>query len=214
MTDHPRQTSSDQRRNLPNVLRVDAEFTRWIPTFDSNKYGLELKGTALRASAVGDRLRALEPLDPKTVAFVVVRLAATDRRDIREAMSAVVSASVATRVCLSVEYPVLCDLDSACIRDERVGLLLNIGDGTTPLSALTSDAIEALRIEPDYAQQLSATTRGALLLEMLRNLAHETGLASLGPSLQDGTENFGLPVRFDYVAEGTIVDVLAKHRLR
>ena len=214
MTDRPRLTSLVQSRSTLSSSLLDSGVTRWIPTFDSDKYGLELGGAALEASAVGDRIRKLGRLDPATVAFVVVRLAATDRRDIREAMSAVVSASVATRVCLSVEYPVLCDLDSACIRDERVGLLLNIGDGTTPLSALISDAIEALRIEPDYAQQLSATTRGALLLEMLRNLAHETGLASLGPSLQDGTENFGLPVRFDYVAEGTIVDVLAKHRLR
>ena len=207
MADHPRPIPRDQRKHLRSLRRSDVEFTRWVPTFDSDKYGLELRGPALQADAVGDRLRELEPVDPKAVAFVVVRLAATDRHDVREAMSAVASAAFATRVCLSVEYPVLSDLDSPFLRHERVGLLLNIQDAATPLSALTSDAIEALHIESDFAQRLSTNIRGALLLEMLRNLAHEMGLASLGPSLQ-------LPVRFDYVAEGTIVDVLAKHRLR
>ena len=214
MTDRPRLTSLVQSRSTLSSSLLDSGVTRWIPTFDSDKYGLELRGAALEASAVGDRIRKLGRLDPATVAFVVVRLAATDRGDIREAIAAVSSTSVGTRVCLAIEHAVLRDLDSAFIRDERVGLMLNLRDDTVPLSALTSSAIEALYIEPDFALRLSETIRGALLLEMLRNMAHETGLASLGPSFQKGREDFGLPVRFDYVAEGTIVDVLLKHRLR
>jgi hypothetical protein len=187
---------------------------RWLPTFDSDKYGLEILGPAVHASGVAERLSAIVLPDPKAAAFIILRLAAASGDDVRQAIGAAASLALGPRVCLSIEHQLLPSLDSTFLRLERVGLLLNIEDGSTPLSALTSDAIEAIRIDHDFAQRLSRSVRGAVLLEMLRNLAHEAGLASLGPSLQQGTEDFGLPIRFDYVAEGTIIDVLAKHRLR
>lgn len=193
---------------------ASSEFARWLPTFDSDKYGLELLGPAVPPSKVAETLRRLVLPDPKRSAFIILRLTATGRDDVHLAMDAAASIGLGTRVCLSIDHPVLRSLDSTRLRDERVGLMLKIEDDATPLGALISDAIEALQIEPAFAQQLGTSIRGALLLEALRNLAHEIGLASLGPSLQQGKEGFGLPVRFDYVAEDTIVDVLAKHRLR
>ena len=89
--------------------------------------------------------------------------------------------------------------------------MLDITDEGMPLSALTNQAIVALRVGPDLARRLGFDSRGALLLEMLRNLAKEIGLASFGPWLQQG---FGVPIKFDYVPEEAVNEVLAKHRLQ
>ena len=92
--------------------------------------------------------------------------------------------------------------------------MLNIEDGSAPFSVLIHDRLEAIRLDSDYAKSLSQDIRGSVWLETLTRFARNAGLAILGPSFQDSENSFGLPIRFDYVAEHTLVDVLARHRLR
>ena len=191
--------------------RGDNQIVKWIPTFDSTRFGIELLGPPLRGADVGGRLRSIHVADPQSTAFLIVRLAVFEYDDLLVAVTQAVSVSLTVKVCFSVDHRALPLINADLLAHENVIFMLEISEENTPLSALTSDAIAALRIDPDLAGRLSSDTRGALLLEMLRNLAKEIGLASFGPWLQEG---FGVPIKFDYVPEEAVNDVLSKHRLR
>ena len=192
------------------VRPSDHQIVKWIPTFNSTKFGLELLGPPLRASQVCGKLRSIRVVDPTATAFMIVRLAVSAKDDLHDAVAHALSSAVMVKICFAVDHSALRHMTSDLLSHENIIFMLEISEANTPLSALTSDAISALRVAPDFAVRLSADTRGALLLEMLRNLAKEIGLASFGPWLQEG---FGVPIKFDYVPEESVNDVLSKHRL-
>lgn len=198
------------------ALAPIAEFTRWIPTGDSNgsyKHGLELVGSGLAPEAVGDRIRTLDRTALEGAAFVVIPLTAISQLDVSVAVASISRVTLKPRMCLLINHAALSS-EATASAPEGVGFMLNIEDGSTPLSALTNEALEAVRLDADYAKSLSRTIRGAQLLDSLVHFAQNVGLAILGPYLQESENDFGLPVCFDYVAEKTMVDVLSKHRLR
>ena len=55
------------------------QFTRWIPTFDRNKHGLELIGPAVSAATIGQRIRALDQSAMVDASFVVIPLSGYER---------------------------------------------------------------------------------------------------------------------------------------
>ncbi len=187
------------------------EIAKWIPTFDSTKFGIELLGPPLRAGQVGGRLHSIRVLVPSATAFLIVRLAVSAKVDVHDAVTHALLSAFAVKVCFAVDHSALQHITADLLLHENIIFMLDISDANTPLSALTSHAISALRVAPDFSIRLGADSRGALLLEMLRNLAKEIGLASFGPWLQEG---FGVPIRFDYVLEEAVNEVLSKHRLR
>lgn len=197
--------------NGGGVRPRDDDIVKWIPTFESTKFGIELLGPPLLASQVGGRLHSIRAVDPSATAFLIVRLAVSSKDDVHDAVAHALSSDFAVKVCFAVHHSALQHITADLLLHENIIFMLEVSEANTPLSALTSDAISALRVAPDFAIRLGADTRGALLLEMLRNLAKEIGLASFGPWLQEG---FGVPIKFDYVPEEAVNNVLSKHRLR
>lgn len=210
---------STAEQNIAGVDRGNSgarkELARWVPTFESARHGVEFTGPAVAAAQLEFLLRqvASRP-DVDDIAFVVVPHLFTSCSDLGKAMDVASAAGLSARVLFLVRHDALRSIDLASLRSGKAGLMLDLVDEDTPLSALMSDAIEAVRLDPALAERWSGQLRGALMIQMIRNLAHETGLASLGPSMQPDDGFFGLPIRFDYVAERTIADVLSRHRLK
>jgi len=187
------------------------DVARWIPTSDAAKYGIELLGAPLEAKVAAHTLRTALIPNPGEIAFIIISLAESGYNDLHSAVTEIASLQLGVKVCFSIDYHLLPLLNSKLTAFEEVIFMLDITDEGMPLSALTNQAIVALRVGPDLARRLGFDSRGALLLEMLRNLAKEIGLASFGPWLQQG---FGVPIKFDYVPEEAVNEVLAKHRLQ
>lgn len=129
----------------------DTEIVKWIPTFDSSKSGLELLGQPLRASQVRGSIRSVRISDPATTAFLIVRLAVTGNADVVEAVAQALSVSLDVKVCLAVDHTALRHISADLLTHENVIFMLDVSQAETPLSALMSDAISALRIDPGLA---------------------------------------------------------------
>ena len=195
-------------------IRKDSDgLRRWLPTQDTLKYGLELLGPKLRTSSIAGLIQALDKRLLAAASFLTIPLAATSWDDIQDAMDAAASTNAGIRICLATRYPALQQHPQGVRPPADVGLMLDIDDLSVPLSAFVDDLIEAVRVDIEVAKMVRLDIRNAILLDSLTKFARNAGMATLGPSLQED-DAFGLPIRFDYVAQDSLGDVLSKHRLK
>ncbi|MEO8921579.1 MAG: hypothetical protein ABI330_01890 [Caldimonas sp.] len=176
-----------------------------MPTWGVAKYGLELKGLRTTAETLASVLNDVAvAIEDEEVAFVIVPHVFTQCADVTQALAIGSKSPIRARIVFPINHELLSIVRLADWDTTKAGLILNLEDQTTPLSALMSESIEAIRLDQGFADRLSGSLKGALMLQMLRDLAHESGLASLGPVFQTTNGSPGLPIRFDYVVENPI----------
>lgn len=189
-----------------------AALRHWWPTFDSSGYGLELSRLWDQPKPLLAWLNKTGRSLPPEVRFLVVRVDACSPSMLAGLHASIDRLGLQTRICLAMSRSSLISLRDYALHCNNIGLMLEVNDVDLTLDALSDVRIEAIRIDTKFARYLSNTSRGAILLDMIRHFAHECGMASLGPSFERDDES-GLPIKFDYVADDTVADVLAKHRL-
>jgi len=128
-------------------------------------------------------------------ALAVVRVPSVDRRILEALTSAFADAQPSPHICLAISARALPSWIGSWTGNGSVGLLLDEVDERTPLSDITVEAIEAIRIAPAFANRARDHLRSACMLNAILGLAHEIGLCTFGSAQRPADAHF----QFDYV---------------
>lgn len=169
-----------------------SQVVRWESTADSSLCGVEVEGLALREPEAPRTLRIDNPT------FVLASLGSAKPADLAAAISRASAAYGNARACMALNAGALSALDVRFLRERNIGVVLDGVDERTPLSALSSEPVEALRFEPSFIARAMKNGRLACVLDAMLSLAHDLGIATLGTSVGQGSlaaQRFA----FDYV---------------
>jgi hypothetical protein len=171
---------------------------QWLPTHGTGADILELD---YRAESLDTLCTVLAGLAPRlnSCSFVLARVSVPSGGDLTEVMAATHKMDLPARVCLAIDLRLLRKI-VAPIRDvDRVGLLLDDIDASTPLADIAHEAIEAVRFDTEFARRATVHLRSQCILDAMLGFALDSGLCTLGPARRGDTSD-GAARQFDYVA--------------
>lgn len=131
--------------------------------------------------------------------FLLIRLATTDHDGMSLARSSAGGFTSTARVCIAIDLATVKSIGHRQADDDRIGLVLDDVDADTPLSAITNEALEAIRFKPEFVVGAGRSLRAAAILRAIMGLAHDLGLGTLGQTLDGGTPVQQPSFTFDYV---------------
>ena len=183
-----------------DLLRV-APLRRWSSSSDSTSAVAELSIESIAANQLSDVLAA-NISRVRRCKMLLVRMRAVDRACLLAAWATAQAANFPIRICFAVDRSTLATIGPDLPADERVGLLLDGVDDTTPPIDMVNEAVEAIRFDARFVAKATRNLRSECVLDALLALAKNTGLATLGPESRTAHGSWRVPqVDFDFVAE-------------
>lgn len=172
---------------------------RWQAQDASGACAAELAHRVLEPSALPGVLdRAAD--DVGDASFVIVRAGAWNSAAWREVWERQGDGhDGAPRLCFALDTGALSALDVSMLRDDRAGFMLDGVDIDTPLSALVSERIEAVRFCPAFVTAAARNLRQGCALDAMLSLARDLGLCSLGDHAVPGGASLIGRGEFDYL---------------
>lgn len=155
-------------------MNPTGQIVRWESTADPLLCGIEVKGLPLRGPDAAGLTSIENP------AFVLASLGSSRPADLALAISRASAAYSNARACLAVPADALAELDVPFLRERNIGVILDGVNETTPLSAVSSEVVEAIRFEPSFVARATKSGRLACVLDAMLSLAHDLGIATLG----------------------------------
>ena len=172
---------------------------RWQSTLDPLRCGVEIAGFASNRHRLATELdNGLGKSSVERPAFVFTALGSARADEIAVAISQASDFSFGARMCVAMDQKTLSATDPIDLRNSNVGIVLDQVDADTPLSAISTDLVEAVRFDESFVRRAMVDSRSACVLAAMLGLAHDLGLATLGSVGNGlGTSEF----EFDYVIE-------------
>ena len=181
-----------------------ASLRRWSSSSDSTAAVAELSMESMTANQLSEALAA-NVSRVRNCSMLIVRLGAVDRPTRLATWATAQAAKFPIRICLAVDRSTLATIGPNLPADERVGLLLDGVDDTTPPVDVVNEAIEAIRFDSRFVAKATRHLRSECVLDALLTLAKNAGLATLGPESRSTGGSWLSPhVDFDYVAEDVV----------
>jgi hypothetical protein len=173
----------------------------WRSAADSSACGLELLEAQHSPETLAATLDAAHAsVHARNAAFLLVCMAPTDRAGAEMTLEIAAAFSSSTRVYLSIDRSTLSRIGSKRLDTRRVGLLLNDVDCDTPPSDIVHEAIEAIRFRADFIRQARGELRLRCALDSTLFLAHNLGIATLGPTESALEELHVSGIQFDWTS--------------
>jgi hypothetical protein len=186
-----------------DVLHVTS-LQRWSSSSDSTAAVAELSMESMTASQLSEALTA-NASRVRGCSMLIVRLGTVDRPIFLGAWATAQAAKFPIRICFAVDRTTLATIGPSLPADERVGLLLDGVDDTTPPVDVVNEAIEAIRFDSRFVAKATRHLRSECVLDALLTLAKNAGLATLGPESRSTSGSWLSPqIDFDYVAKEAI----------
>ena len=171
----------------------------WRSTSDASMSGLELLDLQRSAETLAATLDSAQGnVHARNAAFLLVRMAQSDRAGLQAALEIAADFSTDARVYLSIDRSTLNRLGSKRVDTRRAGLLLNDVDADTPPSEIVHEAIETIRFGADFVRKAQGRLRLRCSLDSTLFLAHNLGLATLGPTVSVMHESDEAGFLFDW----------------
>jgi hypothetical protein len=187
----------------------NAAVRHWRLAARPTEGGIELLGAKVPPDALDMTLRdACSALNRDGRAFVLIRLATTDRAGIEAALEHASACSARTRISLAIDSSTLARIGARRLNTTGAGLLLDDVDAETPPAALIHEALEAVRFRSDFIASAMCSLRTGCALEATLGLARNLGLATLGHETT-GKSEWRPGTQFDYTSEELAEDQLA-----
>jgi hypothetical protein len=181
-------------------MKHAARVVRWESTVDETRCGIEIAGLELGRGRMEAELdRVLGRLKGVHPVFVIAGFAPSAPRDLAKAISRSCDSFSSAHVCLAIDHETLLAMDPAILRDKRFGILLDEVNAKTPLSAVISDSVEAVRFDEKFLEEASTDLRLSCVVDSMLRLAHDLGLATLG-SMSSPVQRRTGEFEFDYVS--------------
>ncbi|HEX2541579.1 MAG TPA: hypothetical protein VHM00_10920 [Caldimonas sp.] len=152
------------------------QVVRWESTVDPSLCGVELRGLEVPGRERHERLHSGKPT------FVLAALGSLSPAEVAAALSKASIEFGNARACLAVDVGVLFRLDINFLRDRNIGVVLDRVDETTPLSAISEQAVEAVRFAANFVTRARSDGRFACILDAMLGLSRDLGIATLGTS--------------------------------
>jgi hypothetical protein len=180
-----------------DLLRV-APLRRWSSASDSTSAVAEV---SIESNQLSDVLAA-NLSRVRSCKMLLVRMSTVDRTSLLAAWATAQAAKFPIRICFAVDRSTLATIGPNLPADERVGLLLDGVDDTTPPIDVVNEAVEAIRFDARFVAKATRNLRSECVLDALLVLAKNTGLATLGPESRAAHGSWLTPqVDFDFVEE-------------
>jgi hypothetical protein len=131
--------------------------------------------------------------------FVLASLGSSRPADVAKAISKASAAYGNARACMAFDAGALFAIDVAFLREKNIGIVLDSVDERTPLVAISTEAVEAIRFDPAFVARAAGDGRLACVLDAMLGLAQDLGIATLGTTAYgaSGARRF----EFDYVTK-------------
>ena len=176
----------------------------WRSASDSSACGLELLEAQPSPETLAATLDAAHgSVHARNAAFLLLCMAPTDRASVEMTLEIAAAFSSNTRVYLSIDRSTLSRIGSKRLDTKRVGLLLDDVDADTPPSDIVHEAIEAVRFRADFIRKARGQLRLRCTLDSTLFLAHNLGIATLGPTESAIEELDVYGVQFDWTSSAS-----------
>ena len=181
----------------------------WVSQSDRAQHAAELVQVP-HCEPLPTALARLSAVDPREIAFLVVRIDGLDTVVVHRAVDAFHSAGGSARLCLAGNRLALATVAASDFDTDRVGLLLDDVDTGTPLAHLVWDRIEACRFDPTFIACAKRDIRLGCALESMLALARDLGVCTLGCNDEPGSAGLSDRAEFDYLPRASIARSPAK----
>jgi len=179
---------------------MTAHARRWKST-SGETAGDELISRPLLPGEVKAALRLALQSENYDGAFLLARLASSDRAGICAALSDIGELKAKVHIALAIDLATLERLDGSLPVTEGVGLVLDGVNVATPLSAFILDSIEALRFEAAFTSSASRNLRIDAALRAMLSLAHDLALSTFASEAVPSAYLLSPCPVFDYVLQ-------------